>query len=334
MNESIDRAISNRALELISGEYEAKEAVIKSVDGGYSRNRRAIVSLGEEEIFLKEVDVSLLPDEGETELSWLKKDYDLVKALKEYVPELVPEWAKLTMNGHLLILPSYSQDEGWLWTLPTESSLQKQYINKVVSATRELEAVKFSDELIDTLSLQPYFRDKLANDDSIIRIITDKNLKKRLIEKYRQLVDQDDDRGLQKSYQELLSALESDTILNELKIKTIELGNQMNDCFNHCDVRSDNIAFNKHSGALKFVDWNWASFAPSKFGSTEFLVDMARLGVDVTPWLNDLNPELLASMVGLYVVKSLDKPFSPTNNLRQMQTETGAVAYHLYSMVQ
>ena len=108
-----------------------------------------------------------------------------------------------------------------------------------------------------------------------------------------------------------------------------EFAKQTEDCFNHSDVRSDNLAFNPQTGELKLVDWNWASYAPQGSGATEFLVDMARHGHDVTPWLGELNVEMLASFVGFFLTRSLKSPLKPGDNLRQMQALSAAVAYDL-----
>jgi len=80
---------------------------------------------------------------------------------------------------------------------------------------------------------------------------------------------------------------------------------------------------------LKLVDWNWASYVPQGSGATEFLVDMARYGHDVKPWLGELNAEMLASFVGFFLIRSLKPPLKPGDNLRQMQALSAVVAYDL-----
>ena len=94
-------------------------------------------------------------------------------------------------------------------------------------------------------------------------------------------------------------------------------------------MRSDNLAFHPQTGELKLVDWNWASYAPRGSGATEFLIDMARHGQDVTPWLDELNAEMLAAFVGFYLIRSLKPPLQPGDNLRQMQALSAATAYDL-----
>ena len=76
-----DRALQCAAVEL---GVNASDLQVMSVSGGFSRNRRALVSACDKTIFVKEVDVDLLPDDGERELAWLKKDYEVMRLLQKF----------------------------------------------------------------------------------------------------------------------------------------------------------------------------------------------------------------------------------------------------------
>ena len=52
-------------------------------------------------------------------------------------------------------------------------------------------------------------------------------------------------------------------------------------------------------------------------------------GRTVTPWLSEVNAEMLAAFVGFYLVRSLKPPLKPGDNLRQMQALSAATAYDL-----
>lgn len=129
---------------------------------------------------------------------------------------------------------------------------------------------------------------------------------------------------------EMVATLLDDTKLADLQERTARLADLPNDSLNHCDVRSDNLAYNENTGEVKLVDWNWASYAPKKFGATEFLIDMARRGVDVSPWYDDMSVDLLAATVGFFMTRSLKPPLTPGSTLRDMQAEAAAVANYLY----
>ena len=70
---SPNKLLTNRALQCAAVELgvDSSDLRVTSVSGGFSRNRRALVSAGDRTILVKEVDIDVLPDDGETELAWL-----------------------------------------------------------------------------------------------------------------------------------------------------------------------------------------------------------------------------------------------------------------------
>jgi len=308
------------------------EAQVMAVDGGYSRNRRSLVGYGDKWIFVKEVDHSLIPSDGAEEIGWLRKDFECTDVLRRIIPEIVPDWEKLVADDHVLLMPSYRVEDGWLWSLPSITSQQKTYIQSVIDATKRLESVKFDHDDIDNLKLQPYFRDDLALDNGLELIIQNDNIRNQLLDKYAILEQDDSLIDLRPAIRKMRDLLQDAVAIRNLSQRATSLIEQPNDCFGHCDVRSDNIAYNSLTGQVKLVDWNWASFATAGFGSTEFLIDMARRGVDVTPWVNNLNIEMLAATVGFYAKRCLKDPLAVGNTLRDLQAQSAAVALNLYEM--
>lgn len=331
MSEQIDTTTTPKANEFIADKYAGNDVVIHTVKGGYSRNRRAIIEINGESVFAKEVDTEVLPDEGATELGWLKKDYQLVNELAKHGVTIVPEWAELQLSGHLLLLPSYKKEDGWEWTLPDDEFVRTKYIQAVIDATKQLETTKLPEELTQKLSLQPFLRDEIAEYEGIAPLFTNTELRAQLVDRYTNF--QEKGGHLLPMNIQMVETLRDDESLNQLKEQTVKLAELPNDCLNHCDVRSDNVAYNTRTGEVKFVDWNWASYAPAKFGATEFLLDMARRGVDVSPWYKDMSVELLAATVGYYMIRSLKPPITPESTLREMQAETAAVANYLYKQL-
>jgi hypothetical protein len=331
MTESSANTTTQEANEFLTKKYAGQIVSIHSVEGGYSRNRRAIIELKDRAIFAKEVDVDLLPDEGMTELTWLKKDYEVTQVLRAHGIDIVPEWCELDMNGHLLLMTSYEKKDGWWWSLPNLEQTRTTYIDTVIQATKQLEALHLPKEYTPKLSLQPFFRDEIAGYDGMKRLLEDADLRQRLVEKYKNLLTAKPQKHLEDAYLVMMETLHHTPRLEELQTKTLALTKQPNHFFNHCDVRSDNIAFNENTNEIKIVDWNWASYAPAGFGATEFLLDMARRGVDITRWKDELNIELLAATVGYYIIRSLKDPLTPDNNLREMQAQTAAIANYLYT---
>ena len=325
-----DKLLTDRALQCAATELnvDLSELRITPVSGGFSLNRRALVSSGDRTIFVKEVDANLLSDKGERELGWLKKDYAVTRLLQKTYPQYVADWTELADDGHVLMTSSYASSDGWLWQPPTDNSVAERYISTVITAVRELEKIKLPQKLIEELQLQPFVARELGLDDGIDQIIADADIRRRLIDNYQKLLPNQLEINKRRC-QAIIELLEKRDELIDISVRAKEFAKQTEDCFNHSDVRSDNLAFNPQTGELKLVDWNWASYTPQGSGATEFLVDMARHGHDVTPWLGELNAEMLASFVGFFLTRSLKPPLKPGDNLRQMQALSAAVAYDL-----
>lgn len=322
--------LTGRALQCAAAELGANvsDLQITSVSGGFSRNRRALVSAGDKTIFVKEVDIDVLPGEGERELAWLKKDYEVTRLLQKLHPKFVADWIKLDGDGHVLMTTSYASTDGWLWQPPAEKFLAERYTSAVVAATRELEKTELPHEMVEELQLQPFTTAELGLDDGIDKIITDPDIRCQLIDNYRILLPEQSEVNQQRC-QKMMELLNRSDELADISVRAKQFAKQLEDCFNHSDVRSDNLAFHPQTGQLKLVDWNWASYAPQGSGATEFLIDMARHSHDVTPWLDELNTEMLASFIGFFLVRSLKPPLQPGDNLRQMQALSAAAAYDL-----
>ena len=327
---SPNKLLTNRALQCAAAELgvDASDLQIASVSGGFSRNRRALVSAGDKTIFVKEVDIDVLPGEGERELAWLKKDYEVTRLLQKVHPKFVADWIKLDGDGHVLMTSSYASADGWLWRPPAEKSVAERYISAVVAAVRELEKTDLPHEVIEGLQLQPFTTAELGLDDGIDRIIAEADIRRQLIDNYRTLLPEQSEVN-QRRCQKMIRLLSERDELASISVRAKQFTKQPEDCFDHSDVRSDNLAFQPQIGQLKLVDWNWASYAPRGSGVTEFLVDMARHGQYVTLWLDELNTEMLAAFVGFYLIRSLKPPLQPGDNLRQMQALSAATAYDL-----
>jgi len=325
-----NKLLTDRALQCAAAELGVDYSGLRvaPVSGGFSRNRRALASAGDKTIFVKEVDVDVLPDDGERELAWLKKDYEVMRLLQKVHPQYVADWAKLEGDGHVLMTSSYASADGWLWQPPAEKSVAKRYISAVVTATRELEKTELPHEVIEELQLQPFTTAELGLDDGIDQVIAEADIRRQLIDKYRTLLPEQS-KVNQRRCQKMIDLLGESDKLVDISVRAKHFAKQSEDRFDHSDVRSDNLAFHPQTGQLKLVDWNWASYAPQGSGATEFLIDMARHGQDVTLWLDELNTEMLSAFVGFFLVRSLKPPLQPGDNLRQMQALSAAAAYDL-----
>lgn len=304
---------------------------LTDVSGGYSRNRRSIAEYNGQYVFVKEVDVDLLSDEGEREIAWLRKDYELVIYLSERGFAGISDWAKLSEDGKVLLLPCYRPEDGWVWTFPEDKTQCKEYIDAVVTTTKQLEVMQITDEDIKKYTMEPFLSDEIGGDMSLTKLADDGEMRGRVMEKLSSMLESGEYDVAKQELRNIISLLGDVSRFDELKKAAEDLLVQPNKYIGHCDVRSDNLAYNTRTKQVRLVDWNWASMVPSNFGTTEFLVDAKKHGVDVSDWEEYLNHELLAASVGFWLSRCLKEPLRPGSSLREMQAVSAAMAYDMYS---
>ena len=222
-----NQLLTDRALQCAAAELGAdlSDLQVTSVSGGFSRNRRALVSAGDRTIFVKEVDVDVLPDDGEIELAWLKKDYEVMRMLQEIHPQYVTDWAKLAGDGHVLMTTSYVSTDGWLWRPPAEKSVAERYILAVVAAVRELEKTDLPREVIEELQLQPFAATELGLDDGIDQIIIDGDIRRQLIDNYRILLPEQSEVN-QRRCQKMIRLLSERDELADISVRAKQFAKQ------------------------------------------------------------------------------------------------------------
>ncbi|PID33388.1 hypothetical protein CR969_01045 [Candidatus Saccharibacteria bacterium] len=324
--------ITESALDAVAKKFELdKNALeVKTPSGGYSRNRLAIIKSNHRQIFVKEVDTTIVPGSGQEELGWLKKDYLCMKAIQAKYPEIVPDWIELIHDDKVLCMPAYSSESGWQWHLPNQPEEQAKYIELVVNAIDSLEKLKFDKSEIAKLNLAPVFKDDLASNKGIELMASDENYRKRLISKYQKLLVSAQPH-LQEPIKQIITLLGDAKKIQELVKEGQKLAAQPNDYFGHCDIRTDNIAYNPKLAQIKLVDWNWASYTPKNFGATEFLVNAKLGGADIEPWTDKLNREMIASFIGLFTRSCLKDELVEGGSLRDYQANTAAIATYLHN---
>lgn len=232
-------------------------------------------------------------------------------------------------DSRVLLMSAYRQEDGWIWGIPEGQSVQNRYISSVVAVTKRLETVRLEPGEVDNLKLEPFLRDELALDDGLTIMLGDDEFKHRLKSKYQDVLSQSPEH-IRPDIHRMIELVDSDQKITELIYSAAKFSQQPEISFGHCDVRSDNIAYNDRTGEIKLVDWNWASYTPKKTGATEFMTDMARRGIDVSSWLDEVDRGMLAAVVGFYAKRCLKDPLFAGSSLREMQAESAAVAFRLY----
>ena len=308
------------------------DVTLQSVSGGYSKARRSLVGYGGKWVFVKQVDPDLLKDEEKLarEIAWQRKDYDCVLFLQRAAPHLGAEWAWLSDDGLTMMTTAYRPDDGWLWQLPELPGLRPGYITAVLGVLEQLEGIQLDDETIDRLGLEPILRDQLAFDGGLEELLTSNEMRQALFERHQRLALEAEATSMRNNHRRMMQFLSNQSQSASLAEHAKLLHQQPQNYFSHGDVRSENITLNPSKSSVRLVDWNWASLTPKGFSATEFLLDVARNQIDVTPWLSSLNRDLLAAVVGFYAKHGLESDVRPTSRLRLMQAQVAATALKLY----
>lgn len=308
------------------------DVTLQSVSGGYSKARRSLVGYGGKWVFVKQVDPDLLKDEEKLarEIAWQRKDYDCVLFLQRAAPHLGAEWAWLSDDGLTMMTTAYRPDDGWLWQLPELPGLRPGYITAVLGVLEQLEGIQLDDETIDRLGLEPILRDQLAFDGGLEELLASNEMRQALFERHQRLALEAEATSMRNNHRRMMQFLSNQSQIASLAEHAKLLHQQPQNYFSHGDVRSENITLNPSKSSVRLVDWNWASLTPKGFSATEFLLDVARNQIDVTPWLSSLNRDLLAAVVGFYAKHGLESDVRPTSRLRLMQAQVAATALKLY----
>lgn len=327
--------ISRRAILFAANQLgvDASALTVEPVSGGFSLNQRALVRHGSKSLFVKEVEDSLLQGDGRQERSWLAKDHGVMELLRSQDINVVPEWSALSDDSAILSMTAYSAAEGWHWSLPDDSSIQHSYINAVIAAVNRLEEVPVSSDEVQRLGLQPYFREIIGNVSLFSSFVSERDNLNRLTQKYQLLAQASEMKPNRSKLQRVLDVIHNPVALTKIRHGIEELLGQPDEVFGHCDVRSDNLAYDPAQDKLVLVDWNWASQTPKNFGSTEFLISVAGQGADVTAWHDELNRGLLAGLVGLWWQSSLGPEIREGSGLRDHQAVSAAIAYDLLARI-
>jgi len=99
----------------------------------------------------------------------------------------------------------------------------------------------------------------------------------------------------------------------------------------HNDARQSNIAWHENEG-VRMVDWSWADPAPEHADTTMFLVDLAKSGHDVTPYMYSINKEYLVTLIGFWLAHSIWETRDGSTTVREQQVASAVAAYQLLTL--
>lgn len=305
------------------------ETITSAVSGGYSHNRRGLIGYNDQWLFAKEIDPTQLAGDGTQERAWLYKDHACTEMIRTIAPEIVAEWSSLSADGQLMLMSSYRHEDGWVWLPPADSSMHEAYVTNVLATITRLATIHPAETQVDQLGLKPYIRDMIAHDSGIDMIISDPEVRRALSVDYQILEQTTEIATIRHAAQGMQVMLNDQSLLLSLRTAQNRLDQQPQLTLSHGDIRADNIVHNAELQQTKLVDFDWLSLAPEGFDTTEFLIDTARYGVDVLPWAELLNKDLLAATVGYYARRAIEDD-DDRQSLRNLKLESAAIAAWLY----
>ncbi|HEX8390637.1 MAG TPA: NUDIX domain-containing protein [Candidatus Saccharimonadales bacterium] len=244
---------------------------------------------------------------------YLSKEAGLLQHLAEQRYEAIP--AHATHFDDLLVLEGLPTHEGWHWRAPREANERERYIQDVLTSLTNLEQVDAA--VTDTIT------------PSIISFME---------EGWDALAEPDVEQQVDNIITRLLPSLQPATaeaasqLLAHLP-ELIEAGRALEvaptTSLAHHDARQANVAWHPKYG-VKIVDWSWAGPGMKRADTTAFLVDLAKSGHDVSPYLADyFNPAYARLLIGFWLGHSVRPARPGYESVRLHQVASAATAYKL-----
>ena len=248
--------------------------------------------------------------------NYLQKEYLFLKHLNLNNYNHIPKRCEL-INDTALVMDAMRNDSGWQWRIPNDGDAQEKYISDSLRALDNLNKIQSPNTSYHKLINPTYGTlwregwDSISDDKMI-------NIKKKL-EKVADIFDGD-------KKTRAVNLLDNIENLQSLA-KNIEKTNEF--VLSHGDARQSNIAWHPNHG-VKIVDWSWADMAPKKSDSTMFLIDLAKSGHDVSPYMERyFSYDHAITLIGFWLAHSIWQPRDGDETVRIQQIASAAAAYEL-----
>ncbi len=280
------------------GEIEAALPSLHSTKGGYSKTHRGIITLPSgAKVFAK------LGIDEDTK-AWTRKEIASYQFLSgrsyPYVPELLSE----SPDGTGLALSALCAEDGWDWS----SAWSRE---RAVATFSALDALA---EIIPE-----------ADDEALVRpAITDAD------DGWSKLAASEESRG---RLMLKLAAVHETGLMDDVQAharKSVGF-HVRHDALVHYDVRADNCAWNRPSGEVKLVDWNWFERGDRRIDRSSLLVHIENSGYSVLPEFEAILDEGALHWLAGFWLERAGKPIWPParGELREFQLRAGLTALKL-----
>lgn len=304
-----------RELQLLPEEVRFSDA-----KGGHMAYRRLFAETpGGDVYFIKGQDNSLFTeDERATHAQqYLLKEHMLFTYLLECGYTSVPSTSRLIDESYLMI-QGLPKEHGWYWRAPRDDpELFNRYVRDVLASYDELQRIPLPPE--------DHFFPK-----RIMQVFMEEGWQYLSRTQIETVLD-----AAQKLRSELHPSTE--TMLDEALAALQSLstaGRQLYDTarplfLTHHDARQANIAWHPEKG-VKNIDLSWVDVGWRNADATMLLIDLAKAGYDVSPYMNEyLNPDHALLLMGHWFGRSAEPTRDGNPIVRLHQLASAVTAYKL-----
>lgn len=274
---------------------------LKEVEGGFSQAQRGLVVLSSgQEVFVK---VGL----HENTIKWAKKEIAVYRFLEKHNYPHSPYLLSTNKDESGFAIQAFSPSEGWDW----QDIWDEHRLAATLKACEDLAAIPLSEEE------RAFFSESgISQDDNGWQPLLSSEEKQKLL--------------LQK-----LRGIGVEDVADRLDFPT-EAGrsakyNFSDDTLVHYDIRADNCAWNKATGQVKIVDWNWIQLGDRDLEFAATLSCVQKSGYDLPDEIvRQFSPDALHWIAGFW----LNAATSPIwedgpEHLRDLQLLFGVTALRL-----
>lgn len=296
---------------------------IEIIDAGHMAYDHFFVTTDDSCLFVKEHDASRFTDSFREAHSraYLEKEFDLYEHVAERGFSFIPDRVDL-IDDSLLAMDALRVEDGWQWRAPrTDTHAFDLYTRDILEALTQLQCVKIPTRPRYHAAINPTHETFWTEgwDD-----ISDDTVHP-LIDRMHTLSAHWTD-AQQHFVQELIDDLPRLMEAAKFLDRDPEL------FMAHNDARQSNIAWKKDEGA-RIVDWSWADPAPQNADATMFLIDLAKSGYDVRPYVDYINKDQLILLIGMWLGHCRWNTRDGSLTVRQQQLASAVAAHQLLDLL-
>ena len=252
------------------------------------------------------------PEREEHSRYYLSKESIVINHLRDGGYAHVPG-DQLLVGDSVLVMEGLAPKKGWHWQIP-DGAEREAYIQQTLTAFEGLEHVpKLELEEPILPSIVSFYEEGWGAYTSESR--------QKIINRLREFTPR-----LHPS-----TARSIGNLINDLDALASALPPKSLTTFSHHDARQNNIAWHPDHG-VRIVDWSWYGPGTPKADTTSFLIDVAKSGIDITPYLaRYFDAEHAKLLIGFWLHHSLWPTRTADNSVRLHQIASALTAYQLVS---